>query len=74
LGGRGRRIYEFKASLVYKVSSRTARDTQRNHSQKTTTTKSKEKINYYKDLINYINVLSTVKPMDYSYKFYFVYE
>jgi hypothetical protein len=25
LGGRGRRISEFKASLVYKVSSRTAR-------------------------------------------------
>jgi hypothetical protein len=30
LGGRGRRISEFQASLVYKVSSRTARDTQRN--------------------------------------------
>jgi hypothetical protein len=30
LGGRGRQISEFKASLVYKVSSRTARDTQRN--------------------------------------------
>jgi hypothetical protein len=30
LGGRGRRISEFKASLVYKVSSRTARGTQRN--------------------------------------------
>jgi hypothetical protein len=30
LGGRGRRISEFKASLVYKVSSRTARATQRN--------------------------------------------
>jgi hypothetical protein len=28
--GRGRRISEFKASLVYKVSSRTARATQRN--------------------------------------------
>jgi hypothetical protein len=28
--GRGRRISEFEASLVYKVSSRTARDTQRN--------------------------------------------
>jgi hypothetical protein len=27
---RGRRISEFKASLVYKVSSRTARATQRN--------------------------------------------
>jgi hypothetical protein len=30
LGGRGRRISEFKDSLVYKVSSRTARATQRN--------------------------------------------
>jgi hypothetical protein len=30
LGGRGRRISEFEDSLVYKVSSRTARDTQRN--------------------------------------------
>jgi hypothetical protein len=30
LGGRGRQISEFQASLVYRVSSRTARDTQRN--------------------------------------------
>jgi hypothetical protein len=30
LGGRGRWISEFKASLVYRVSSRTARDTQKN--------------------------------------------
>jgi hypothetical protein len=30
LGGRGRLISEFKASLVYKVSSRTARAIQRN--------------------------------------------
>jgi ABC-type nickel/cobalt efflux system permease component RcnA len=29
LGGRGRRISEFKASLVYRVSSRTARAAQR---------------------------------------------
>jgi hypothetical protein len=29
-GGRGRWISEFEASLVYKVSSRTARTTQRN--------------------------------------------
>jgi hypothetical protein len=35
LGGRGRRISEFKASLVYKVSSRTARATQRNPGLKT---------------------------------------
>jgi hypothetical protein len=30
LGGRGRRISEFEASMVYKVSSRTARAIQRN--------------------------------------------
>ena len=30
MGGRGRQISEFEASLVYRVSSRTARVTQRN--------------------------------------------
>jgi hypothetical protein len=30
LGGRGRGISEFEASLIYRVSSRTARATQRN--------------------------------------------
>jgi hypothetical protein len=30
LGGRGRWISEFEASLVYKVNSRTSRATQRN--------------------------------------------
>jgi hypothetical protein len=30
VGGRGRRISEFEASLVYRVSSRTARATQKN--------------------------------------------
>jgi hypothetical protein len=44
MGGRGRRISEFKASLVYRVSSRTARATQRNpvsnkQTNKQTTTK-----------------------------------
>ena len=34
-GGRGRRISEFEASLVYRVSSRTARATQRNPVSKT---------------------------------------
>jgi hypothetical protein len=47
LGGRGRQISEFKASLVYKVSSRTARAIQRNHvsknkKQKTNKKKSKK--------------------------------
>jgi hypothetical protein len=36
LGGRGRRISEFEASLVYRVSSRTARATQRNPVSKKT--------------------------------------
>jgi hypothetical protein len=54
LGGRARRISEFEASLVYKVSSRTARATQRNpvskkenqkrkKPKKTTTTKQNKK-------------------------------
>jgi hypothetical protein len=43
LGSRGRRISEFEASLVYKVSSRTARATQRNPVSKTKTkTKTKK--------------------------------
>jgi hypothetical protein len=43
LGGRGRWISEFKASLVYKVSSRTARATQRNPVWKNQKKKKKEK-------------------------------
>jgi len=42
LGGRGRWISEFEASLVYKVSSRTARAIQRNPVSKNKT-KQKEK-------------------------------
>jgi hypothetical protein len=34
LGGRGRRIPEFETSLIYRVSSRTARDTQETLSRK----------------------------------------
>jgi hypothetical protein len=36
LGGRGRQISEFEASLVYRMSSRTARATQRNPVSKKT--------------------------------------
>jgi hypothetical protein len=43
LGGRGRRISEFQASLVYKVSSRKARATQRNPVSKNQKTKRKKK-------------------------------
>ncbi|EDL20906.1 mCG144694, partial [Mus musculus] len=43
LGGRGRRISEFEASLVYKVSSRTARAIQRNPVSKRQKKKTKQK-------------------------------
>jgi hypothetical protein len=39
LGGRGKWISEFQASLVYKTSSRTARATQRNYVSKKKKTK-----------------------------------
>jgi hypothetical protein len=45
LGGRGRQISEFKASLVYRVSSRTARATQRNPVLKKQKQKQKQKEN-----------------------------
>jgi hypothetical protein len=49
LRGRGRQISEFKASLVYKVSSRTARAIQKNpvsknKKQKTKQNKTKQKL------------------------------
>jgi hypothetical protein len=51
LGGRGRRISEFETSLVYRVSSRTARATQRNpvskKTKKTKTKKQKQKNNSF---------------------------
>jgi hypothetical protein len=43
LEGRGRRISEFKASLVYKVSTRIARATQRNPVLKNKKKKKKKK-------------------------------
>jgi hypothetical protein len=43
LGGRSRQISEFEASLVYKVSSRTARATQRNPVWKNQKEKEKKK-------------------------------
>jgi hypothetical protein len=43
LGGRGRWISEFKASLVYRVSSRTARAIQRNPVSKTQKKRKKER-------------------------------
>jgi hypothetical protein len=43
-GGRGRQISEFEASLVYRVSSRTARATQRNPVLKNQKKKKKKKL------------------------------
>jgi hypothetical protein len=43
LGGRGRQISEFKASLFYRVSSRTARAIQRNPVSKKQKNKGKKK-------------------------------
>ena len=43
MGGRSRRISEFEASLVYKVSSRTARAIQRNPVSKSQKKKKKKK-------------------------------
>jgi hypothetical protein len=45
LGGRGRGISEFKASLVYRVSSRIARATQRNHVSKQTNKQTNKRTN-----------------------------
>jgi hypothetical protein len=53
LGGRGRRISEFEASLFYRVSSRAARATQRNpFSEKKKKRKEKEKKRKRKRLEN----------------------
>jgi hypothetical protein len=45
LGGRGRQISEFEASLVYRMSSRIARATQRNPVLKNQKKKKKDNIN-----------------------------
>jgi hypothetical protein len=58
LGGRGRRISEFEASLVYKVSSGTARTIQRNPVSKNQTKpnqtkQNKTKQNKNEDIMNF---------------------
>jgi uncharacterized protein (DUF2252 family) len=47
LGGRGRQISDFQTSLVYRVSSRTARATQRNPVLKNKTNKKQNKVMSY---------------------------
>jgi hypothetical protein len=55
LGGRGRRISEFEGSLVYRVSSRIARATQRNPVSKKKKKKEGERIN-----IHYVYIILIV--------------
>jgi hypothetical protein len=49
LGGRGRQISEFEASLVYKVSSRTVRTIQRNPVSQNKTKQNKKQTNRTKN-------------------------
>jgi hypothetical protein len=59
LGGRGRRISEFEASLVYRVSSWTARAIQRNPVSKNKKNKKKRMVKQL--LLYYLLFLKTVK-------------
>jgi hypothetical protein len=61
LGGRGRQISEFEASLVYRVNSRTARATQRKPVSKNKQTKTKTKT-FFKALKNMKNKQLSRKP------------
>jgi hypothetical protein len=70
-GGRGRRISEFEASLVYKVSSRTARAIQRNPvSEKRKKKKKRNSIEYPKSTVtlgtDVVNSLVTFVPSTWS--------
>jgi hypothetical protein len=60
LGGRGRQISEFEASLVYKVSSRTARTAQRNPVSKNQKKKKKKNqlIKYQPKTMIKLNIVS----------------
>jgi hypothetical protein len=72
LGGRGRLISEFKASLVYKVSSRTARATQRNpfstKQNKTKQNKTKQNKNNVQENNNKINKQKQYSALSNIYK------
>jgi hypothetical protein len=57
LGGRGRQISEFEASLVYRVSSRTARAIQRNPVSKNQKQKQTNKQKYRRTQVNSFNPL-----------------
>jgi hypothetical protein len=59
LGGRGRQISELEASLVYRVSSRTARATQRNPVSKNKKMKKQKQTNKQKGQVYLIDSLRT---------------
>jgi hypothetical protein len=61
LGGRGRWISEFNASLVYKVSSRTARATQRNPVSEKTKQTTKRKFSSLDKVAFNLSVLNSLK-------------
>jgi hypothetical protein len=63
LGGRGRQISEFEASLEYRVSSRTARATQRNPVSKNQKNRKKIKMMMMTMvMMNHLPRAFTVKP------------
>jgi hypothetical protein len=71
LGGRGRWISEFKTSLVYRVSARTARTAQRNPvSKKTRTNKQNNNNNNKKKKVTYS--IELVYHSGHSFLFYSV--
>jgi hypothetical protein len=65
LGGRGRWISEFKASLVYRVSSRTARATQRKPVWKNKQTNKQTK---QLETLALIYRLATMYPQKFSFR------
>jgi hypothetical protein len=67
LGGRGRQISEFQASLVYRVSSRTARAIQRNPVSKNKTKQNKQTNKKISKVINRNYIL-----FYYNRVFYFI--
>ena len=63
MGGRGRQISEFEASLVYRVSYRTARATQRNPVSKNQKEKKIKKELFVEDSTVYLIVLAQARNM-----------
>jgi hypothetical protein len=56
LGGRGSWISEFEASLVYRVSSRTARTTQRNPVLKNLKNNKKKRVSSWKFHTDWVSI------------------